>query len=137
MPALPNEVPMPPIPGERRKRERSRSPLGYYRRNQNNNDGEFWDSFSWVPRMNFLPNVTNSALANTKKMRRLMITNIPYEIGITEDDLRNLITRFMAQNYLKDGMNTCPVVNLEINEEDHNVAVELSSVEETCRLCKL
>ena len=29
----------------------------------------------------------------------------------------------MAQNYLKDEMNTCPVVNLEINEEDHNVAV--------------
>ena len=52
--------------------------------------------------MNFLPTVTNSALANTKKMRRLMITNIPYEIGIQEEDLRNLITRFMAQNYLKD-----------------------------------
>lgn len=43
----------------------------------------------------------------------------------------------MAQNYLKDEMNNCPVVNLEINEEDHNVAVELSSVEETCRVCKL
>jgi hypothetical protein len=86
--------------------------LNYYRRNQNNNDGEFWDSFSWVPRMNFLPTVTSSALANTKKMRRLMITNICYEIGITEDDLRNLITRFMAQNYLKDEMNSCPVVNL-------------------------
>lgn len=65
--------------------------------------------------MNFLPTVTNSALANTKKMRRLMITNIPLEIGITDDDLRNLITRFMAQNYLKDEMNSCPVVNLEIN----------------------
>ena len=34
----------------------------------------------------------------------------------------------MAQNYLKDEMNSCPVVNLEINEDDHNVAVELSSV---------
>lgn len=66
-----------------------------------------------------------------------MITNVPYEIGITEDDLRNLITRFMAQNYLKDEMNSCPVVNLEINEADRNVAVELSSVEETCRICKL
>lgn len=62
--------------------------------------------------MSYLPNVTNSALANTKKMRRLMITNIPYEIGITEDNLRKLITRFMAQNYLKDEINTCPVVNL-------------------------
>lgn len=62
--------------------------------------------------MNFLPTVTNSALANTKKMRRLMITNLPLEIGITDDDLRNLITRYMAQNYLKDEMNSCPVVNL-------------------------
>lgn len=52
--------------------------------------------------MNLMPTVTTSALANTKKMRRLMITNIPFEIGITEEDLRNLITRFMAQNYLKD-----------------------------------
>lgn len=41
-----------------------------------------------------------------------MITNVPFEIGITEDDLRNLITRYMAQNYLKDEMNNCPVVNL-------------------------
>ena len=62
-------------------------------------------------------------------MRRLMITNVPYEIGITEDDLRDLITRFMRENYLKDEMNSCPVVNLEINETDRNVAVELSSVE--------
>lgn len=43
----------------------------------------------------------------------------------------------MAQNYLKDEMNSCPVVNLGINETDRNVAVELSSVEETCRICKL
>lgn len=56
--------------------------------------------------------MSTSALANTKKMRRLMITKIPYEIGITEDNLRDLITRFMAQNYLKDQMNNCPVVNL-------------------------
>ena len=34
-------------------------------------------------------------------------------------------------------MNSCPVVNLEINETDRSVAVELSSVEETCRICKL
>jgi len=57
-----------------------------------------------------------------------MITNVPFEIGITDEDLRNLITRYMAQNYLKDEMNNCPVVNLEINETDKNVAVELSSV---------
>lgn len=66
-----------------------------------------------------------------------MITNVPYEVGITEDDLRNLITRYMAQNYLKDEMNNCPVVNLEMNLADRNVSVELSSVEETCRICKL
>lgn len=62
--------------------------------------------------MNYTPVVSTSALANTKKMRRLMITKIPYEIGITEENLRDLITRFMAQNYLKDQMNNCPVVNL-------------------------
>jgi hypothetical protein len=35
-------------------------------------------------------------------MRRLMITNVPYEMGIAEADLRDLITRYMTQNYLKD-----------------------------------
>lgn len=43
----------------------------------------------------------------------------------------------MAQNYIKDEMNSCPVVSLELNEEDHSVSLELSSVEETCRICKL
>jgi len=41
-----------------------------------------------------------------------MITNVPYEIGISEDNLRDIITRFMSRNYLKDQMNNCPVVNL-------------------------
>jgi hypothetical protein len=109
---MPLEVPMPPIPVEFRKRERSRSPLNYYRRNQNNNDGDFWDSFSWVPRLNLNATISTSALINTKKMRRFMITNVPFEVGITDEDLRNLITRYMAQNYLKDEMNNCPVVNL-------------------------
>jgi hypothetical protein len=62
--------------------------------------------------MNYTPNVSSSALVNTKKMRRLMITNIPYEMGISKDDLRELITRFMTQNYLKDSMNNCPVRDL-------------------------
>lgn len=50
-------------------------------------------------------------------------------MGITKEDLRELITRFMTQNYLKDSMNNCPVRDLEIDEEEHSVAVELSSVE--------
>lgn len=41
-----------------------------------------------------------------------MITNIPFEMGISKDDLRDLITRFMTQNYLKDAMNNCPVRDL-------------------------
>jgi hypothetical protein len=49
-----------------------------------------------------MSNVSSTALANTKKMRRLMITNIPYEIGIKEEDLRQLITKYMTENYLKD-----------------------------------
>lgn len=65
-----------------------------------------------MPRINYTPNVSSSALANTKKMRRLMITNVPFEMGISKDDLRDLITRFMTQNYLKDAMNNCPVRDL-------------------------
>lgn len=70
-------------------------------------------------------------------MRRFMITNVPFEIGITEDNVRDLITRYMTDNYLKDQMNNCPVVHMDLNYTDRNVQVELSSVEETCRICKL
>ncbi len=77
------------------------------------NDGRYWDSFSWVPKMNYIPVVSTSTLLNTKKMRRLMITNIPYEMGISPDDLKALITRFMADNSLKDPMNSCPVLNVD------------------------
>ena len=65
--------------------------------------------------MNYTPNASSSALSNTKKMRRLLITNIPYEMGITKDDLKELITRFMAANYLNDNMNSCPVREVEPN----------------------
>lgn len=76
---------MPAIPGER-VRKRSRSPRSYYI-NKVNNDGEFWDSFSWQKKLNYTPNVSSADLINTKKMRRMKITNIPLEMGLTENDI--------------------------------------------------
>ena len=43
----------------------------------------------------------------------------------------------MIRNYLTDNMNTCPVVKIDVSEADRSVAIELSSVEETCKICKL
>lgn len=43
----------------------------------------------------------------------------------------------MIKNYLTDNMNTCPILKLDVFEADRTVALELSSVEETCRICKL
>ena len=50
-----------------------------------------------------------------------MITNVPYEIGITTDNLKDLITRYMSKNYLKDENNNCPVKDILPNEKEHNV----------------
>lgn len=111
---MPLEIPMPAIPGERRKRERSRSPRDYYKKNVSNNDGEFWDSFSWQPKLNYTPNVSSAALINTKKMRRLQISNIPLEMGLTENDINEMVTKWMIRNYLNDNMNNCPIMNIEI-----------------------
>jgi hypothetical protein len=47
------------------------------------------------------------------------------------------VTKFIIKNYLNDNMNSCPVVNVEMFEADRSVAIELSSVEETCRVCKI
>lgn len=69
-------------------------------------------------------------------MRRLQITNIPLEMGLTENDINEMVTRWMIKNYLNDNMNNCPIMNIEIFEADRSVAIELSSVEETCRVCQ-
>jgi hypothetical protein len=57
-------------------------------------------------------------------------------MGLTENDINELVTKFMIKNYLNDNMNNCPIVNVEIFEADRSVAIELSSVEETCRVCQ-
>lgn len=42
----------------------------------------------------------------------MKITNIPMEMGLTENDINELVTKFMIKNYLNDPMNNCPIVNV-------------------------
>lgn len=42
----------------------------------------------------------------------MKITNIPLEMGLTENDINELVTKFMIKNYLNDTMNYCPIVNV-------------------------
>jgi len=76
-------------------------------------------------------------LSSTKKMRLIQLNNLPLELGLTSIDIRRLVTEFMMKNYLNDTSNTNPILNCEISEKERSANLELSSVEETNRLCKL
>jgi hypothetical protein len=73
----------------------------------------------------------------TKKMRRVVISNLPIYLGLKEKDVRILITDFIKKNYLNDPGNQEPVVLCELNGNARTATVELSTVEEASRLSKV
>ena len=97
----------------------------------------FWDGFQWVPRTNSQNFVDPNILNSTKKMRKVQISNLPLELGLSKENIEGLVTEFMLKNYLNDANNSNPVINVELNDKDKTVIIEFSSVEETSRLCKL
>ena len=76
-------------------------------------------------------------MSQTKKARRIKITNFPLYIGIDEIDLKNLIKEFIIENCFNDSGNLNPVLEVNINEEKKMFVVEFSSIEESDRILKL
>ena len=97
----------------------------------------FWDGFQWVAKANRTGNVDPAVLAQTKKMRRLVISNLPLTLGIGENEVGDFVTKFIVENYLNDEGNFHPVKEVTIDTAKNSATIELSSVEEANKLAKV
>lgn len=98
----------------------------------------FWDGFQWVAKVNMTgANVDPVVLAQTKKMRRLVISNLPLTLGIGENEVGDFVTKFIMENYLNDEGNFHPIKEVSIDTAKNSAIIELSSVEETNKLAKV
>lgn len=84
-----------------------------------------------------MPNIDPNILNQTRKMRRIQISNIPLYMGLSEKDVQDIVTKFLIDNYLNDKDNKCPVVSCQLNTQGNYAVLEISSVEETNRLIKI
>ena len=73
----------------------------------------------------------------TKKMRRIQLSNLPLYLGLNEESIIKVATDYMVLNYLNDPENQNPILLCEINRKDRTCVLELSSVEEANRLSKI
>jgi hypothetical protein len=97
----------------------------------------FWDGFQWVARTNSVPNIDPNILNQTRKMRRVQISNLPLYMGLTEKDIMQIVSKFLVDNYLNDDGNTKPVLSSTLNHQGNFAVMEISSVEEANRLIKI
>lgn len=96
---------------------------------------ERWDGFQWQKR----GSGTNdpATMNQTKKMRRVQLSNLPLYLGLTEESVAKVITEYLLNNYLNDANNQNPITSCEVNRKDRTCIVELSSVEEANRFSKI
>lgn len=96
---------------------------------------ERWDGFQWQKRGNSANDP--AAMNQTKKMRRVQLSNLPLYLGLNEDSVSKVVSDYLLQNYLNDSNNQHPVVGCEINRKERTCVIELSSVEEANRFSKI
>lgn len=97
----------------------------------------FWDGFQWVQKGNTVAALDPTHMAQTKKMRRVQISNLPLYLNLREEDVLRVVNDFLIRNYLNDEGNQTPVMQCELNHANKTAVVELSSVEEASRLAKI
>jgi len=98
----------------------------------------FWDGFQWVSKANAAAAAADPAMQNqTKKMRRLVISNLPLHLGLGEREIGEFVTKFIIENYLNDDGNFQPVREVVVDSTRNSATIELSSVEEASRLAKV
>lgn len=96
-----------------------------------------WDGFQWVNKGNTIASIDSSSMSQTKKMRRVQISNLPLYLGINEDSIIKVVSDFLVRNYLNDPNNQTPIIHCELSRKDKTCVIELSSVEEANRFSKL
>ena len=97
----------------------------------------FWDGFQWVAKTNSIPNIDPNILNQTRKMRKVQISNLPLYMGLTENDIKQIVSQFLIDNFLNDVGNFNPIVSVCLNHQGNFAILEVSSVEETNRLIKI
>lgn len=105
-----------------------------------NNPGaprEFWDGFQWIKKPSSLAPMDPAMLSQTKKMRRVQISNLPLYLGLDQGMVQEVLSNYLVTNYLADTDNSSPILCCELNPRDKSCVIELSSVEEANRLSKL
>lgn len=96
---------------------------------------ERWDGFQWQKRTS---GVTDPAMLNqTKKMRRVQLSNVPLYLGLTEESVCKVVSDYLVRNYLNDANNQHPVLCCELIRKERIAILELSSVEEANRFSKI
>lgn len=96
---------------------------------------ERWDGFQWQKRTS---GVTDPAVLNqTKKMRRVQLSNVPLYLGLNEESVMKVVTDYLIRNYLNDAANQHPILACEISRKERIAIIELSSVEEANRFSKI
>lgn len=53
----------------------------------------------------------------TKLPRRVKVTNVPLYLGLTKEDLKNIVRDYIIDNCLNDLNNQQPVLDIDINYE--------------------
>lgn len=97
----------------------------------------YWDGYFWLPKSAGMRNVDPNFLAQTKKVRRIQLMNLPLYLSLSKEDIQNLLNTFFLEHYLNDKGSRTPVISVEISSNGKSVIIELSSVEEANRLAKL
>ena len=95
-----------------------------------------WDGFQWVEKGVPISTMDATQATHTRKMRKVMISNLPMYLGLREADIRSLVSEFLITNYLSDQGNTDPVLECELNASNKTAIIECSSVEEANRFSK-
>ena len=98
---------------------------------------EVWDGFQWVKKGNTLGAMDPAVMNQTKKMRRVQLSNLPLYLNIDEESIKKVVSDYLIRNYLADPNNSSPILTCEINKKDKTCVLELSSVEEANRFSKI
>lgn len=96
---------------------------------------ERWDGFQWQKRGAGANDP--ASMTQTKKMRRVQLSNLPLYLGLNEDSVAKVVSDYLINNYLNDANNPHPIVSCEINRKERTGIVELSTVEEANRFSKI
>ena len=77
-----------------------------------------------------LTGLDSNAIVHAKKMRRVLISNLPIYLGLRQADIKAVVSSFLISKCLVDKGNNDPVIECELNQIARTAIVELTSIRE-------